>query len=615
LRRRLSRKDVANSILGLSRDLSFVAGTDGYFRYLSDHWAPLTGQPLAEIYDNPMTAVVYAEDANATWGAFFKLSAGETLSNFTNRIRGKNGPPRWVQWNALMDADGKRVYAIGHDISDARELLQRSMMFDAAVTSAVDAILTIDEFGTIKTANPAAEKLFGFATREILGRNIKMLMPSPYREQHDGYLSNYLTTGNKRIIGIGRQVRAQRRDGTTFPISLAVSESRIGSERVFTGIIRDISEVEKADRLKSEFISTVSHELRTPLTSIRGSLGLIAGGVLGDIPSEAEEMLKIAVNNSDRLVRLVNDLLDIEKIEAGTIELSLKPVDLQATVERSLAENRSYADAHGTWFNFVSLPKKVVVRGDEDRLLQVIANLLSNAAKYSPAGKSVDLTIAESQEGWFTLFVRDHGPGISPEFEPRVFARFAQADSSATRRVGGTGLGLSISKAIIDRLGGRIGFDRSVSPGARFYVSLPPMTEMLSSVRMPRLSRQMGMAAGDSNETARILHIEDDSSNRRIVSEALKNIASVDFAATISAAKKYLVQNSYDVLLLDLALPDGRGETLLPEVSELPVIIFSANDAPAEVQDRVAGAFVKSRDSVDSLVDLIQEILGRLAER
>lgn len=225
------------------------------------------------------------------------------------------------------------------------------------------------------------------------------------------------------------------------------------------------------DRMKDELISIVSHELRTPLTSIRGSLGLAAGGVLGDIPEKARAMINLALKNTERLTILVNRILDIEKATAGTLELELARMDLGDLVKDVVEANAGLAEEFKVTFE---LGEKVVapVVADGERISQVVANLLSNAAKFSPAGGTVRISVGAA-DGLARVRVADEGPGIPMEFQERLFDKFAQADSSDTRRTAGSGLGLYISKAIIEKHGGRIGFDTVSESGTTFYFTLP----------------------------------------------------------------------------------------------------------------------------------------------
>jgi PAS domain S-box-containing protein len=352
---------------------------------------------------------------------------------------------------------------------------EREIHFRTIVDTAIDAIITIDEAGIVHHANPAVERLFGYTVAELIGKSINLIMPSPTHEHHDRYLSEYKRTGTRRVIGIGRQVDAAKKDGTTFPAELAVSEFIIDGKKYFTGVVRDLSDRKRIELLQSEFISTVSHELRTPLTAIRGSLGLVAGGATGELPNEAMEYIDIAVANSDRLVRLVNDILDIEKMQSGKMDFCLCNTELGALLSSAVAANRAFANAQRV--RLVTTPNwptgEVLV--DPDRLAQVLTNLISNAVKFSPVDSDVDLSL-ERRDHHLRVSVRDHGPGITPEFRERLFLRFAQGDASSTRKKGGTGLGLAICKAIIEQMKGQIEYEPALGGGSVFHFDLPLIT-------------------------------------------------------------------------------------------------------------------------------------------
>lgn len=383
----------------------------------------------------------------------------------------------------LHDATGD-LYAIcgmSTDITPRiqaeNELRASETRIRAVLDNVLDGIITINEQGTIESFNLAAEQIFGYAPNEVIGKNIKMLMPEPYHSGHDDYLRNYMGGGAAKVIGIGREVTGRRKDGSTFPMDLAVSEMGLGERRLFTGIVRDITERKKVDRLKNEFVSTVSHELRTPLTSIRGSLGLIAGGVAGEIPAQAKILVDIAHNNCERLVRLINDILDIEKIESGKMVFDFRPVEIMRLMEEALEANLAYAEQFRVRYTLDGDLSGVKTLADQDRLMQVMANLLSNAAKFSPANDVVAVSVARHGQE-VRVCVTDHGPGIPEEFHHRIFQKFAQADASDTRQKGGTGLGLNISKAIIEKHGGEIGFKTQSGIGTTFYFDLPEWREL-----------------------------------------------------------------------------------------------------------------------------------------
>jgi signal transduction histidine kinase len=246
----------------------------------------------------------------------------------------------------------------------------------------------------------------------------------------------------------------------------------VSDDNEVVAIVRDVTDVKRVERLKTEFVATVSHELRTPLTSIRGSLGLIAAGVTGELSAQTATMVHIAYQNSERLMQLINDLLDIEKIEASRLEFTRQPLELLPLVEQAIETNRPYGAQFGVTFTFVQPAPAVWVNGDGHRLTQVLTNLLSNAAKFSPPDDSVRIAVT-AHDQTVRVAVTNHGPAIAESFRDRIFMKFAQADASDTRKRGGTGLGLSISKAIIERLDGVISYETGDATGTTFYFDLP----------------------------------------------------------------------------------------------------------------------------------------------
>jgi signal transduction histidine kinase len=296
-------------------------------------------------------------------------------------------------------------------------------------------------------------------------------MPEPHRARHDDYLERYRKTGQARIVGIGREVEGLRADGRLVPLELAISESWIEDRRYFTGITRDITDRRVMEQMKREFVSTVSHELRTPMTSILGSLRLIDGGIAGELPAKAHELVRIATSNSERLIRLINDLLDLDKLEAGKLELRCETSLLAPLVDRAVREMSALADDHGVVLE-TDLSAVPPVSVDADRLVQVLVNLLSNAIKFSSAGSTVTIRGDVSASGGLRIGVSDRGPGISADDMPRLFGKFQQLDGSDARSQGGTGLGLAISKAIIEQHGGTIGVDSEPGRGSTFWFEL-----------------------------------------------------------------------------------------------------------------------------------------------
>ena len=238
------------------------------------------------------------------------------------------------------------------------------------------------------------------------------------------------------------------------------------------GINTDIDERKKVERLKSEFVATVSHELRTPLTSIRGALKMVVSGVTGALPEKALSLLVLAERNSERLLALINDILDMEKIQSGQLSLQCVVQDIRPLLAQSIEANQSYADLYQVQFLLHMGEAPICARVDSGRLLQVLANLLSNAAKFSHAGGRVEVSVVVS-DMTIEVRVQDYGDGIPVEFHGRIFQKFTQADSSASRQKGGTGLGLAITRSIVEAMDGSIRFESTLGEGTCFMVTFP----------------------------------------------------------------------------------------------------------------------------------------------
>jgi PAS domain S-box-containing protein len=335
------------------------------------------------------------------------------------------------------------------------------------------AVLELDAEGQIQRINQAAENLFGWSSGELVARAapMRMLVSSRQHAQFDEQWRQLVTT---RVPAAHFRMHNPRRDGIELVCEWNITPL-VNPEGDVVGVIaqgQDITRQLEAEELKKEFTSTLSHELRTPLTSIIGSLQLINSGVLGDIDKEIGELTGVAERNGQRLLDLINDILDIEKIESGKLTLEPEVVALDELVGESLVLNKGFAERFQVRFEASAALLPVKVNVDRKRLLQVMTNLLSNAAKFSPQGGAVQVSMEDLGER-VRVSVHDHGPGIPDSFRARIFGRFAQADSSVTRQKGGTGLGLAICKRLIELMDGRIGFANRETGGTVFYFELP----------------------------------------------------------------------------------------------------------------------------------------------
>lgn len=339
-----------------------------------------------------------------------------------------------------------------------------------------DAVIAFDASARVQWINPAGQAMFGRDAANAQTRPMSVLVPELEHWLHwpdtqpqidpDVQLPEAWTARRETMYGV-------HADGREFPIEMALVQTRVNGERVGVCVCRDLSELERMERMKHEFVSMVSHELRTPLTSIRGSLSMLAGGMAGELSAPVRRLVGLAHDNSERLVVLVNDILDFEKLRAGEVRMTLQPLDLAEQARLAVEACEGYAREHRVSVRFEAGPATLPVQADALRLGQILANLLSNAVKFSPPEGEVKV-VATEHDGAARVWVIDSGPGVPPDFVARLFEPFAQAHELQTRQRGGTGLGLAISRAMTEQMGGAIGVEPpQPGEGAVFWISLP----------------------------------------------------------------------------------------------------------------------------------------------
>lgn len=377
-----------------------------------------------------------------------------------------------IEWTRIRVNDRPIIVHFVRDVTERMRSEKRLQLAATVFENTSEGIMITDSAGRLQSTNPAFTAITGFAADEVIGQNPRILQSGMQSQEfYESMWESIGETGQWQGEIVNR-----RKNGEAYTQWLNINAVKDGSGKVthYVGVTFDISELKASERMKDEFIATVSHELRTPLTSIHGSLSLLDGGVAAESPEQSAELIRIAKGNSRRLVRLIDDILSIAKIESEKMNFHLQSVNLAELVDNAVEANQEYANQFGVRIQAETCAGDARVLGDRDRLMQVLTNLLSNAVKHSPEGGEIEVE-TERNEGYWRVRVTDSGPGIPESFRSEVFKKFAQADATDRRKRGGTGLGLSISKAIIDRLGGRIGFDSE--PGVRtcFYFELPMM--------------------------------------------------------------------------------------------------------------------------------------------
>lgn len=544
------------------------------------------GLAIAAMHFTGMVAVRFIGDPMPTQGGILLNTtyASLALSSFTVTVT-----VMVVAVNGLI-----RAYDLNRRIQEGSSRLQ------ATLDTAVDGIITIDSKGIIHDFNHSAERLFGWRADEVIGRNIKMLMPEPYQSAHDGYLQNYQSTGQAKIIGVGREVVGLRRDGSHVPLRLAVGRVDLPGQLLFVGFVTDISDrhtlesslreaaqrAEQAAAAKSTFLATMSHEIRTPMNAIIGFTDLL---LQTNLDTVQRSHLNTVRESSRSLLRLLNDILDTTKMEKGRLELEQTDFSLRAVAMQIESSLRLSASAKRlalrTGFSS-DMPE--YFRGDPLRVVQILTNLVGNAIKFTERGEVA--IYFEWRPGQVHITVSDTGIGMTPEQVGRLFQPFTQADASISRRFGGTGLGTAISRQLVELMNGTINVESTPGKGSTFHVMLP----------LP-----VGQAPHSPDEThpapalprLRVLIADDVPQNLQLLGLILENAGhSPRRAVDGNDAVEQYRRDTFDIVLMDVHMPgiDGLQATRLIRQHEretgLPRTPIIALTASVMADDREAAA-------------------------
>ncbi|PSM50508.1 two-component system response regulator CreB [Chroococcidiopsis sp. CCALA 051] len=539
--------------------------------------------------------------------------------------------------------------------------LQNSQaLFAGIIAIADDAIISIDSNQRITLFNSGAERIFGYSAAEAIGQPLDLLLPKRFAAAHRQHVDEFGQSPNlARRMGERREIYGCRKDGTEFPAEASISKLNLGGETVYTVYLHDVSDRKQIERMKDEFISVVSHELRTPLTSIHGSLGMLASGLLQPDSPQGQRLLQIATDSTERLVRLINDILDIERIESGKVKMEKESCDVTELITEAVNVMQPLADKAGITLSVSSLP--IQVWADPDRIVQTLTNLLSNAIKFSPSGSTVWLSVelgsrekragsrgkraegAGGAEGailatshqslvtdncqlltsnqqpatHITFQVQDTGRGIPADKLDSIFERFQQVDSTDSRKHDGTGLGLAICRSIVQQHDGHIWVESVLGEGSTFYFTLP-ILQAKSSREADNSLTPPSILTPDSSPL--ILICDDDP---HVGTELQTLLEHKGYRTVVVHSGQEAIASTAtlhpDAILLDLLMPKMNGWEVMAKLKErsdtkdIPIVICSICAPSQSPLSQNSSAWVSKPVDENSLFDSLKLALAKNA--
>jgi len=615
----------------LSLDMMCIAKSDGYFKRVSPAFTQTLGWSTEEMLARPFLDFVHPDDRSASLREVEKLVVrGEKVLQFENRFRHKDGSWRTLSWKSVPQPGGI-MYGTARDVTEQKKAVEAQRRLAAIVESTDDAIIgkTLDSIVT--SWNKGAERLYGYTAKEVIGKPVTILLPPDHWEEEAriiaclkrgesvDHLETVRQAKNGRLIDVSLTISPIKDErGTIVGVSTIVRDIT-HQKKMEEEIVRAKDDADRANQAKSEFLSRMSHELRTPLNAVLGFSQLLE---LDPLSPEQQQYVRHILNGGRHLLTLINEVLDVARIEAGRMTLSLEPVSTSAAIGDAVDLVRPQAAARNIQLVLPSAQEQpVYVRADRQRLKQVFLNLLSNGVKYNREGGTLTVSCQLVPEGRYRIMITDTGGGIPPALLSRLFTPFDRLEADS--RTEGTGLGLVLSRSLVTAMGGTVSVDSVVGRGTSVSVDLllsePPTT------RAAAISDKVQVTAPVSGGAFTILYIEDNMSNYQLIERLVKRRPGIRLFSAMQGKLGVEIAASHhpDLILLDLNLPDIPGDEVLlrlrenPNTVGIPVIMLSADAMQKQIDKLLAAGargYLTKPIEVAQFYALLDEFMAKKGE-